>query len=358
MDKGNRQSSKGKRVGVSKRDQVYIGLDVHKRSVSAAVRVNGHEVKRWRMTGDVAAVIAALQPWRPGVRQVVYEAGPTGYSLARRLQREGWPARVIAPSKVLQERSPTTKSDSVDCGKLAELAEKRLLKAVTIPTLEEEASRQVVRRRDQVMRDRRRAMQRIRSFLLYHGLSEPAGLSNWTKASLSALRGLRLSAALRFCLDQLLDSLDHVNDQLTQIKRYLDQMSQSGRHAEAVRRLRTHPAVGPVTAMVFRLEVFRPERFVEAPQVGCYIGLSPLIHETDGHGRPGRRMPGGQAYLRGLLVEASWRWIGKDARAKHVYQRLVSNTGQASKAITAMARRLAMQLWAMLVHETDFRASG
>lgn len=62
-----------------------VGLDVHSRSVAASIRVDRREEKYCVIPADDAAVIATLRPWEP--RHVVYEAGPTGYHLARAYRR-------------------------------------------------------------------------------------------------------------------------------------------------------------------------------------------------------------------------------------------------------------------------------
>ena len=182
MRKGNTKSAKGKRLAVTEADRVVVGLDVHKREIHAAVRVNGQEVGTHVLPARPAAVEKFLAPYRPGLKHVVYEAGPTGYGLARHLRSAGVPVDVIAPSKTPQTPGDRSKSDRLDCLELARLDEANLLKAVGVPTEEEEAERQVIRLRDQAVDDRRRVRQRIKSFLLMHGLAEPAGLEHWSAA--------------------------------------------------------------------------------------------------------------------------------------------------------------------------------
>ncbi len=133
---------------VSKRDAVFVGLDVHKRSIYVAIRINGKETGTKSVPADWEAVVKVLEPYRKGLKKVVYEAGPTGFGLARRLREVGYPLDVIAPNKTPRVAQLETKSDRLDCRKLAEYAEKDLLRAVAIPTLQEEADRQVVRLRN------------------------------------------------------------------------------------------------------------------------------------------------------------------------------------------------------------------
>ena len=76
---------------VSKRDAVFVGLDVHKRSIYVAIRINGKETGTKSVPADWEAVVKVLEPYRKGLKKVVYEAGPTGFGLARRLREVGYP---------------------------------------------------------------------------------------------------------------------------------------------------------------------------------------------------------------------------------------------------------------------------
>jgi transposase len=120
------------------------------------------------------------------------------------------------------------------------------------------------------------------------------------------------------------------------------------RHGVAVALLRKVPGVGPVTAMTFRTEVLRPERFRRGEQVASYVGLAPSVRRTGKTVHRGPITKAGSARLRTVLVEAAWQWIRYDPGAKKVFKRLVAATGNIQKAIVAMARRLAIVLWRIL----------
>ncbi len=152
-------------------------------------------------------VLEWLRPIREHIAGVVYEAGPTGFDLVRRLQAEKMPVKVVAASKLPVARSVDSKSDRLDCRKLALYSAKGLVHPVRIPTAQEETDRQILRIRDQMIRKARTVQQQIKSFLLQHSLAEPKGLRYWSGAAIEALRGLELLPELRFCLDLLLDEL-------------------------------------------------------------------------------------------------------------------------------------------------------
>jgi transposase len=349
MSQRTTKSAKCKQAVVTGADRVFVGLDVHKKSYHAAVRINGVEVRTTVLAPKAEDVLAFLEPYRPGRLHVVYEAGPTGFGLARALRAAGVSADVIAPNKTPRAPGQESKSDTLDCRALALFAEKGMLKRVAVPTEEEEQDRQVIRLRDQVVDARRRIKQQIKSFLLQYGLAEPKGLADWSKASVRALGTLPLAPALRFTLDEMVAELASQDARLLRVNRELERLSQMPRHAAVVKRLDDHAGVGPITAMQMRTELFHPERFANARQVAAYLGLAPRVRQSGERRQDGPLLKAGHGRLRALLIEACWVWIRKDDAAKATYQRLVQNTGKPNKAIAAMARRLAIRMWRLMV---------
>jgi transposase len=300
-------------------------------------------------------VIAQFKSLGDCVARIVYEAGPTGYRLARLLQRADLPITVIAPSKTPQPADRSAKSDRLDCRHLAEYSAKGLLWGVSIPSEQQEADRQVTRLRDTWTNKRRRVQQQIKSFLLQHGLAEPEGLSHWSARSVEALGQLPLGAELRFALDLLVEELGHLEEQLVRIRQQIVQVSKTERHGAVVEVLTSHPGVGVTVAMAFRTELHQAEQFTHETQVGKYVGLAPRVRQSGQTRCDGPISRTGRAALRALLVQAAWVWIRYDAAGRAVFNRLVVNTGCPQKAITGMARRLAIRLWRMLVTGEAYR---
>lgn len=358
MSKRTRKASESKKFVVTAEDSVYIGLDVHKSSVHAAMRLNGRELQTWVMSAEVAAVVRSVLRFRVALKQVVYEAGPTGYRLARALREAGLPTEVIAPGKTPQPANADGKSDRLDCRKLAEFAEKGLLKSVAVPTEEEEADRQVLRLREQLTSKRRRVKQQIKSLLLMYGVPEPRGLKHWSKAGIAALAELELRPQIRLALDSLVEELEHLTELRNRAKSAMRQMARKVVYKPKEARLRTHPGVGETTAMVYLAEVFQPERFKNEQALTKYLGLAPRVSRTGNTTRSGPLMKAGHGTLRAMLVEASWRWILEDERAAGVFDRVWHNTGKKQTAIIAMARKMAINLWYMLIREQDYRAAA
>jgi transposase len=337
----------------------HVGVDVHKASYHVAVVTDLRGlVATWTQPADPDLLIERLTPIRTQVAQVVYEAGPTGFALARRLRASGYSAEVIAPSKIPTMPGPEAKSDRLDCRKLAVFAQKGLLRPVRIPTEQEEADRQVVRLREQLARKLRIIQQQIKALLLQHGHAEPDGLAHWSASAVEALRRLEVNAELRFCLDVMLDERRHALEQVACATRRLEELSKADRHQATVSTLRTVPGVGPITAMTFRVELHEPGRFADGGQVARMIGLAPQVLQSGPTRREGRLLKSGNARLRTVLIEAAWRWVAGDEAAASKYRRLVASTGNGKKAIVGMARRLAILLWRMSLSGEPYRAAA
>jgi transposase len=358
MKKHNRKEDSQQVIRATKRDAVFVGLDVHKSSFHMALRVNGVLVETVVLPASPKGVCDRLEAFKAGLRLVVYEAGPTGYGLVRELRRHGFPAQVIDPVKMPRAAGKGSKSDGLDCRNLAQLAENGQLPFVAVPSEDQEERRQVVRLREQVLGKLRRVKVQIKSFLLLYGIQEPVGLTFWSKRAVASLRELPLSSNLRFVLDALLNETEFLESQSEQVRKRLAANFRKGPDREQKALLCTHPGVGEVTATMFLLELFDPTRFSDKRQVACYLGLAPRIRQSGETRREGPTIRAGQGALRSKLVEASWVWVKRDAQAAKVYGRLVRNTGSGKKAIVGMARRMAVNLWAMTVTGESYRLAA
>ena len=346
------------KINLTTDDEVYVGIDVHKKNCHIAIRLNGALALTFVAPSDNIAIAQMMGKLNPALKQIVYEAGPTGFSLARVLKKASLPVAVIAPSKTPRPSAQQAKSDRLDCRKLAEFAEKDLLFEVAIPDSRQESDRQVVRLQDQLGKKRIRIKQQIKSLLLQHNIAQPHGLERWTKQSIVQLRNIELRPQLRFTLDVMLDELNYLQTQIKRVQIELKNIYSKERHSKQMEILQSHPGVGPITARQFRAEIFDPARFDKATQLSRYLGLCPHVSQSGQKRIDGRLMKAGQIKLRANLVEAAWAWVRVDPHAKETFRRLLANTGEPNKAIAAMARRLAIHLWKMLCDEQPYRKTA
>jgi transposase len=334
-----------------------VGIDVHKKSYSLALlRVDNASIT-WTGPARAETLLEPVKRFGLRIGAVVYEAGPTGFSLARRLERAGLRVIVVAPSRVPRPVRAGAKCDSLDCLKLAEYADHRRVRAIAVPSEREEAERSLLRRRHALADGRRRCKQRIKAHLLYLGVDAPEGLDRWSQASVASLGGLSLKPSARLTLESLMRELAFHNEELRRVEDQLLELMSSGSQGKPLRFLRTVPGVGFLTATSYLLELYRPARFRNARQVASYLGLAPMVHHSGGRTPRGRIAPVGQGRLRSLLIEASWVWKSRDPYAAKLYNLFLSRMGIAQKAIVAVARRLAIILWRLCVEQRAYRVN-
>lgn len=346
-------------VAVDLPGPVWVGVDVHKKSYHVAVLRSDGQIKTWSAPAEPKLMRKQLKSWEVEIGCLAYEAGPTGFSLARVLQEAGINVIVAAPSRIPRPVTPGNKTDRLDCMALAEYASKGMLKPIAMPSKEQEARRSLGRRRDQISRQVRRCKQRIKSFLLYHDISEPAGLANWSRKGLDALESMKLPYALRYTLDSHILELEHhlTSRQVVdlQLRELLDQQEDDRKSLAC---MQSTPGVGFVTAAKFRLEIFDPQRFNRAEELTSLVGLAPTVRKTGQQKGQAKIRPAGKKELRSLLVEAAWRWRNKEPWAKRQYDKILAKTGIPQKAIVALARKLCIILWRICMELRPYRPAN
>src|SRR3954447_19244608 len=146
--------------------RTLVGLDVHAtKSVAAVLDAETGELRWFRVGGDVAEA-AGLCAGLPRPVRAAYEAGPTGYGLARELARRDVACVVAAPSKIPRASGDRVKTDRRDAELLVRLLLAGKLHAVRVPGQQEEALRDLVRAREAVRVDLMRFRHRISKLLL------------------------------------------------------------------------------------------------------------------------------------------------------------------------------------------------
>jgi len=335
--------------------QVWVGVDVHKRNYHVSLRREDGNSIAFVSPPDPSGLVRQLKGLKMSLGGLAYEAGPTGYSLAREAMAGSIPTLVAAPNRIPRPVTPGAKTDRIDCVKLADFAAKGMIPSVTVPTPTEESRRGLLRRRHQMADALRRTKQRIKGMLLFHGLAEPPAVETWSKGAPEALRALPLEPAVRQTMESHLRELAFAQSEMKEVMAEIAGLEQDPNHRQVVGYMRTVPGIGPVVASSFALEIFRPERFHHGDEIANYIGLAPMVRQSGEKAPRGRLRPVGQTRLRALLIEAAWLWKSKDSQAEAIYRKLLARTGIPQKAIIALARRLAIILWRIGVEKRPYR---
>jgi transposase len=324
-----------------------VGLDVHATKVVAAVLdAETGELQWFRLGGDVAEA-AGLCAGLPRPVRATYEAGPTGYGLARELSKRRVECVVAAPSKIPRGSGDRVKTDRRDAEHLARLLLAGRLHAVRVPGPEEEALRDLVRAREAVRVDLMRCRHRLSKLLLRHSIRFDDGRA-WTDRHRAWLATIVLEwpAAQATLLDVhgAIDALVHRRDAL---EREILALLPNSPWAVQVGRLRCLRGVDTLTAVGLCAEVGDFERFAKAEQLMSYVGLVPSENTTGEQRRLGQITKTGSGHARRLLVEAAWHYRKRPLISKTLTDR---QDGQPPEAIAIAwsAQRRLHRTWTRL----------
>ena len=291
----------------------FIGLDVHKASISVAVAqgMRGGEV---RHLGSV--------PNRPDhIRKLVeklasagaklhfcYEAGPCGYGLHRQIVEMGHDCSVIAPSLIPVKAGDRVKTDRRDAVMLAKLHRAGELTAVWVPDAAHEAMRDLVRARATAMRVAGKARQHLQGFLLRHGRIYP-GKKGWTGAYRRWLSLVRFTHPAQQIVLQ--DYIDAVGEAEARVERLTGQIADLLPHwslAPVVAAVQAMRGVGFIVAVTVVAEVGDFQRFDNPRQLMAYLGLTPSEHSSGATVRRGGITKAGSGLARRALIEGAWSY--------------------------------------------------
>jgi transposase len=327
--------------------RTLVGLDVHAAKIVASVLdADTGEVKSFAMKGETAAA-AGFCAGLPGPVTVAYEAGPTGYVLARELAKRRVECVVAAPSKIPRATGDRVKTDARDAEHLVRLLLAGKLHPVRVPGPEEEALRDLVRARETLRLDLMRARHRLSKMLMRHGVQFDDGRA-WTDRHRAWLKTVCLEwpAAQTTLLDLegVIDVLVHRREHL---EREIVAILPGSPWETQVGRLRCLRGVDTLTAVGLCAEVGDFERFAQAGQLMSYLGLVPSESTTGNTRRLGSITKTGSAHARRLLVEAAWHYRKAPAVRKTLTDRQAGQPAEAV-AIAWSAQRRLHRTWARL----------
>jgi transposase len=317
-----------------------VGPDVHAAKIVVAV-LDGEtgQLQAFAMSGENAKV-AAFCAGLPRPVRVAYEAGPTGYGLARELSMRGVECVVAAPSKIPRASGDRVKTDRRDAEHLVRLLLAGKLHPVRVPGDEEEALRDLVRAREAVRVDLMRCRHRLSKLLLRHGIRFDDGAA-WTERHRDWLATVSLDwpAAQATLLDArgAIDALAHRREQL---EREVVGLLPSSPWTLQVGRLRCLRGVDTLTAVGLCAEIGDFERFAKAEQLMSYIGLAPCENTTGQQRRLGSITKTGSGHARRLLVEAAWHYRARPSVGRALTDRQNDQPPEAIAVAWSAQRRL------------------
>ena len=356
---------------------VFVGLDVHKETISVAYAAGG-TAEPPQFVGqigtrqcDIDKLVRRLQT-RSSQLVFAYEAGPSGYVLHRHLTGKGLDCRVVAPSLIPKKPGDRVKNDRRDAVELARLLRFGDLTGVYVPSVEDEAGRDVCRARDATRVTLKAAKLRLKSFLLRLGFNY-VGRANWNDAHRRYLAQVVCpTPAQQIVFQESLRAVDEQVERLARLEDQLLELAPAWRLYPVVEALQALRGVQWLVALTVVAELGDLTRFDNPRQLAAFVGLTPSEYSSGASRRQGGITKTGNSRARRVLIEGAWAYRYPAKISAHIqrrihklpkvaqdigwkaqlrlckrYRRLIGRGKHANIVTTAIARELLAFMWAI-----------
>jgi transposase len=359
----------------------WIGIDDHADKWTIA-QFRGHEekpAKEFELVPDGSGYrkLIAFAKGLGGEVRIVYEAGPCGYELYRRLTKAGLQCEVAAPSLTPRKPGERVKTNRRDAVKLARYLRSNELTLVVVPDPERESLRDLVRARQAVQKDLVSIRHQIAKFLLRYGHRYRDG-KQWTGRFWIWVGKIKLEGEYgQLVLEEMIRTHEQRLKQLNRYDEAIEGAAQKPEYASYVAALSVLRGISTLSAMTILAELGDLRRFATAPQLMAAIGLVPGEHSTGDKITRLSITKTGNAHVRHIAVEAAWQYQRRitngptirrrrkdqseallaiaqkcDHRLNRKFFRMTSRGKRSTVAAVAVARELVGFIWAIgqLVH--------
>src|SRR5882724_2047409 len=316
-----------RRSAMAHTSTLFIGLDVHKETIAVAYGSEEREAEgiflgtRGTRQCDIDNLIRKLQG-KGKKLHLVYEAGPCGYWLYRYLTKKKLTGWVVAPSCIPKKASDRVKTDRREAMQLARLLRSGDLTPVYIPSVEDEAIRDVVRAREDALKDLKTAKVRLKAFLLRQDIRYE-GRATWGPAHLRWLANVVCpTPAQQIVFQEYVRAVSEHTERLQRLEAELPALVQSWRWAPVVEAIQALRGVQFIAAVTLIAELGDLTRFENPRQLMSYLGLVPSEHSSGERRRQGAITKTGNSHARRALVEGAWAYRALARVSRHLQLRL------------------------------------
>lgn len=343
-----------------KGQNIFIGIDVHKKNWDVAVAPEVGNVKRHSQKASAQELFDFLRKHYPdGKYLAAYESGFSGFSTYYALKEVGVDCIVINAADV-----PTTqyeevmKTDKVDSVKLVRSLRAGLLKGIYVRERENIDDRSVVRIRKTVQRQLSGYKTRVRHMLHSNGVSLPERFekpgSHWSGAFIKWLKeDVRLLSSTRNSLDLLILQVETIRTTLLEATRMVRAISRTERYRRKADLLMTVPGIGVTVSMCILTEIYDVKRFSNENQFAAYLGLVPTSHSSGDKTVHGGMTFRGNKQIGPMLIETAWISVCRDPGLASLYLRYKERM-KPQEAIVRIARKLSNIIFAILKNEREY----
>ena len=324
------------RISYSGKD-VFVGIDVHKKTYSVVANVDREVVKKWTTVASPQKLAEQLLKYFEGAQiHTAYEAGFSAFVLHRELVKYGIDNIVVHVPSIEIAVHDRVKTDKRDAKKLASLLEAGRLKGNRVPTEEEELHRMLSRTRQQLVEDRAAVKNKIRMKFHQFGLIGSEDKRSMSHKLVNELLERTFSQELTVAVEAYWNIWKSLDEQIAKLDKELNHQADNDPNEKTYR---SAPGIGKVSARVLSNELGDMSQFQNERQLFSYTGLTPSEYSSGENIRKGRITRQGNSRVRGILVEIAWRAIKKDKVLAIFFERLYPRTGK-KRAIVAVARKL------------------
>lgn len=295
---------------MSQSTTVYVGLDVHKDSIEIALADAARDTEVRHLGTVAGGTLAVTKVLRRLVSaghrlHIVYEAGPCGFVLQRHFLALGWRCDVVAPSSIPRPAGERVKTDRRDAMKLARLARVGELTPVRVPDGADEAMRDLVRGREDAVREQRNARHRLKALLLRNGIAY-SGRSAWTAAHLRWLATVKMPhPPQQIAFQEYLHAVTEAGARIARHEQALRDALPTWSLAPVVVSLQALRGMRLIAAITLVAEIQDFWRFATPRHLMAYLGLVPCEDSSGPRRRQGAITKAGNAPARRMLVEVA-----------------------------------------------------
>jgi transposase len=339
--------------------KLFIGMDIHKKSWSVHLRTDLFDHKGFAMPPDSSKLVDYVTThFADHEVSLTYEAGCCGFSAARYFLNMGWQVKVVNPADVpRRDKQNYQKTDKLDCRNLCKQLQLDQLHGIYIPKEAEEQLRSLLRQRNQVVRQLRRAKSHIKGLLLFHGISVPDQYDNpnWSKDFLNWLNNIQWNHTTGTqCLESKMRILTLLNSEYLQTSNELRAYCRKY-HPKDYYLLKSIPGIGGLLAAAVLAELGDIRRFNNESEFSNYIGLVPGIHQSSETDNKIGITPRCKALLRSYLIESSWVAIRTDPEIQAYYRK---HAGRNPKSvIVKVAHKMCRRILSVIKNEMPYQIS-